>query len=144
MVPSALAAEKAAQAGVEPIAPCDFAQDFYLFCHCTEQALVPLSVKMWQEVLAHFGLRLLPIPVACCGMAGLFGHMVQNQEESRRVYEQNWQEKLHARDFKQCLVTGFSCRSQVYRMEKQRANHPVHVLNTLLTQATALSRQQRH
>ena len=144
MVPSALAAEKAAQAGVEAIAPCDFAQDFYLFCHCTEQALVPLSVKMWQEVLAHFGLRLLPIPVACCGMAGLFGHMVQNQEESRRVYEQNWQEKLHARDFKQCLVTGFSCRSQVYRMEKQRANHPVHVLNTLLTQATAMSRQQRY
>lgn len=125
------------------IAPCDFSQDFYLFCHCTEQALVPLSVKMWQEVLAHFGLRLLPIPVACCGMAGLFGHMVKNQEESRKVYEQNWQDKLHARDFKQCLVTGFSCRSQVHRMEKERPNHPVHVLYSLLSAADALTQSKK-
>ena len=139
---AAAAAATAAEAAAVPanvIAPCDYTQDFYLFCHCTEQALVPLSVKMWQEVLAHFKLRLLPIPVACCGMAGLFGHMAQNQDESRKVYEQNWQDKLHARDFKQCLVTGFSCRSQVQRMENRRANHPVHVLKELLEAAQAKS-----
>ena len=120
----------------DQIAPCNYAEDFYLFCHCTEQALVPLSVKMWQEVLAHFNLRLLPIPVACCGMAGLFGHMKDNQEESRTVYEQNWQGHFKSRPFAQCLVTGFSCRSQVARMEKQRANHPIHVLKDLLELAT--------
>lgn len=141
------AAKNAANVGAvvtldDGIAPCDFSADFYLFCHCTEQALVPLSVKMWQEVLAHFNLRLLPIPVACCGMAGLFGHMVANQEESRQVYEQNWQAKLRERDFNQCLVTGFSCRSQVLRMEKRHANHPVHVLATLLQQAQELAKKQ--
>ena len=57
------------------IASCDYTEDFYLFCHCTEQALVPLSVQMWQQILAHFKLRLMPVSVACCGMAGLFGHM---------------------------------------------------------------------
>ncbi len=127
----------------EDIAPCDYSSDFYLFCHCTEQALVPLSVKMWQEVLAHFNLRLLPIPVACCGMAGLFGHMKANQDESRVVYEQNWQEHFKSRPFAQCLVTGFSCRSQVHRMENQRANHPVHVLAQLLEQATKQAKARR-
>lgn len=127
----------------EDIAPCDYSSDFYLFCHCTEQALVPLSVKMWQEVLAHFNLRLLPIPVACCGMAGLFGHMKANQDESRVVYEQNWQEHFKSRPFAQCLVTGFSCRSQVHRMENQRANHPIHVLAQLLEQATKQAKARR-
>ena len=119
----------------DTIPECNFSQDFYLFCHCTEQALVPTSVRMWQEIFAHFGLSLLPIPVACCGMAGLFGHMRPNQEESRTVYEQNWQGKLHERPFAQCLVTGFSCRSQVARMEGKRANHPIHVLNALIKAA---------
>lgn len=125
----------AATTADDAIPACNFGSDFYLFCHCTEQALVPTSVRMWQEVFAHFGLSLLPIPVACCGMAGLFGHMKPNQDESRKVYEQNWQEKLHARPFAQCLVTGFSCRSQVARMEGKRANHPIHVLNSLLQAA---------
>ena len=127
--------------GALPVA--DFSQDFYLFCHCTEQALVPLSVKMWQEVLAHFKLNLLPIPVACCGMAGLFGHIVGNQKESKDTYERHWAPKLRQRPFAQCLITGFSCRSQVLRMEAKRANHPVHVLRELLEQATKLSKQQR-
>ena len=123
------------EVAADTIPECNFSQDFYLFCHCTEQALVPTSVRMWQEVFAAFGLSLLPIPVACCGMAGLFGHMRPNQEESRKVYEQNWQGKLHERPFAQCLVTGFSCRSQVARMEGKRANHPIHVLNALIKAA---------
>lgn len=137
-LPAVVAADQTDPVSAESadaIAPCHFNQDFYLFCHCTEQALVPTSVRMWQEIFAHFGLRLLPIPVACCGMAGLFGHMLPNQAESRQVYEQNWQSKLRARPFAQCLVTGFSCRSQVARMEGQRANHPIHVLHALLQQA---------
>ncbi len=117
------------------IASCDYTEDFYLFCHCTEQALVPLSVQMWQQILAHFKLRLMPVSVACCGMAGLFGHMKDNLDETRTVYEQNWQSKIRERDFAQCLITGFSCRSQVHRMEHKRANHPIHVLANLLEQA---------
>lgn len=126
-----------------PIEPFNFHNDFHLFCHCTEQALVPLSVRKWQEIFAHFNLSLIPVPVACCGMAGLFGHMLPNQEESRKVYEQNWQPKLQERKFSQCLVTGFSCRSQVARMEGRRANHPIHVLCQLLEQADLLSKKSK-
>ena len=123
------------------IASCDYTEDFYLFCHCTEQALVPLSVQMWQQILAHFKLRLMPVSVACCGMAGLFGHMKDNLDETRTVYEQNWQAKIRERDFAQCLITGFSCRSQVHRMEQKRANHPIHVLANLLEQAEQESKR---
>ncbi len=123
------------------IASCDYSEDFYLFCHCTEQALVPLSVQMWQQILAHFKLRLMPVSVACCGMAGLFGHMKDNLDETRTVYEQNWQAKIRERDFAQCLITGFSCRSQVHRMEHKRANHPIHVLANLLEQAEQESKR---
>lgn len=123
------------------IAACDYTEDFYLFCHCTEQALVPLSVQMWQQILAHFKLRLMPVSVACCGMAGLFGHMKDNLDETRTVYEQNWQAKIRERDFAQCLITGFSCRSQVHRMEHKRANHPIHVLANLLEQAEQESKR---
>lgn len=136
---TAISSTAGAEATADAIADCDFSKDFYLFCHCTEQALVPLSVKMWQEVLAHFKLRLMPVPVACCGMAGLFGHMRDNAVETRTVYEQNWAEKIRERDFAQCLITGFSCRSQVHRMENKRANHPIHVLATLLEQAEKAS-----
>ena len=123
------------------IASCDYTEDFYLFCHCTEQALVPMSVQMWQQILAHFKLRLMPVSVACCGMAGLFGHMKDNFDETRTVYEQNWQAKIRERDFAQCLITGFSCRSQVHRMEHKRANHPIHVLANLLEQAEQESKR---
>ena len=123
------------------IASCDYTEDFYLFCHCTEQALVPLSVQMWQQILAHFKLRLMPVSVACCGMAGLFGHMKDNLDETRTVYEQNWQSKIRERDFAQCLITGFSCRSQVHRMEHKRANHPIHVLANLFEQAEQESKR---
>lgn len=111
-------------------------KDFYLFCHCTEATLVPLSVRMWQQVLAHFNLNLMPVSVACCGMAGLFGHMLSNQHETKTVYEQNWKPRLSEREFGQCLITGFSCRSQVHRMEGKHANHPVNVLCNLLEDAT--------
>lgn len=123
------------------IASCDYTEDFYLFCHCTEQALVPLSVQMWQQILAHFKLRLMPVSVACCGMAGLFGHMKDNLDETRTVYDQNWQSKIRERDFAQCLITGFSCRSQVHRMEHKRANHPIHVLANLFEQAEQESKR---
>lgn len=101
---------------------------YYLFCHCTENALLPRATLMWQHILSAFGLTLLPVPVACCGMAGLFGHMAANQDETRQVYLKNWAPDLRSRPFERCLVTGFSCRSQVRRMEGRAALHPVEVL----------------
>jgi FAD/FMN-containing dehydrogenase/Fe-S oxidoreductase len=113
-----------------------FGGDWYLFSHCTEAALLPKSVQDWQSVMSSFGLTLVPVPVACCGMAGLHGHMTQNLEESRRVYEQNWKPRLEARKFERCLATGYSCRSQVERMEGRPLMHPVMVLDKLLEAAS--------
>ncbi len=110
----------------------DLQEPYYLFTHCTERALVGNSVQMWQEALALFGLTVIPVPVACCGMAGLHGHMVQNQDESYAVYKQNWAPEIKARNFEHCLITGFSCRSQVKRMEGKNPVHPMMVLDKLL------------
>ncbi len=110
---------------------------YYIFCHCTEQALLPESVQQWQRIFAALGVPLIPVKTACCGMAGLFGHMLKNQDESRRVYEKNWQGEIKKRDFDHILVTGFSCRSQVSRMEGRKPLHPVELLCTLLQQVQA-------
>ncbi len=136
----ALASEKwqqtasQAQSGLKSAAG-SFADPYYLFCHCTEQALLPESVQQWQQIFSAFKVPLLPVKTACCGMAGLFGHMLKNQEESRTVYQQNWQGEIHRRDFKRILVTGYSCRSQVERMEGQKPLHPVQVLAQVLERA---------
>ncbi len=131
-----LAYEAGFKAKLQALAKSDeFRDDWYLFCHCTENALLPRATLNWQQAMAHFGLKLLPVPVACCGMAGLHGHLAQNQDETRAVYERNWKEKIQSRAFERCLVTGFSCRDQVKRMEGKRANHPIQVLCNLLTRA---------
>lgn len=106
----------------------NLAEPYYLFCHCTEHSVVPEAVHMWQQILKAFNLSLLPVPVSCCGMAGLHGHMARNRDESYTVYRNNWQGELRKRDFNHCLVTGFSCRSQVKRMEGRAARHPVQIL----------------
>lgn len=112
-----------------------FKGQWYLFSHCTEAAMFPKSVQDWQLVMKTFGLDLIPVPVACCGMAGLHGHMTQNIKESYRVYEQNWKPRLEQRPFDRCLATGYSCRSQVERMEGKAIAHPVMVLDSLLNEA---------
>ena len=107
-------------------------EPYYLFTHCTQRALEPVTCNMWQDIFARLGQSIIPVNVACCGMAGLFGHMRKNQEESFAVYKKNWHDLLAARDFSHCLVTGFSCRSQVKRMEHRTAMHPFGIILMLL------------
>ncbi|MGN0902883.1 MAG: hypothetical protein ACI4M9_06330, partial [Succinivibrio sp.] len=107
---------------------------YYLFTHCTERALITQSPLLWQTVLDRFGLKLIPVNVACCGMAGLFGHIAGNLEESYAVYEKNWKGEIQKRNFDHCLITGYSCRSQVERMEGKEAVHPLYVVCDLLEQ----------
>ncbi len=113
----------------------EFNDMYYLFTHCTERALVTQSPVMWQKIMDSFGLSMIPINVACCGMAGLFGHMAANQKQTYAVYDKNWKKEIQKRDFEHCLITGFSCRSQVHRMEGKKANHPLFVLDKLLQKA---------
>lgn len=126
----AVACEKV-QKKIAEVKKTGMSDPYYLFAHCTEQALLPKSVRQWQEIMQSFGLPLLPVPVACCGMAGLHGHMVANLKESYAVYEKNWKGEIASRPFERCLVTGYSCRSQVERMEGKKARHPAEVLEAL-------------
>lgn len=110
----------------------NFDQTYYLFTHCTQKAFFANSTKAWIEILDLFGIKAIGLNLSCCGMAGIFGHMKDNIEQSYSVYEQNWALKIREYGVKNCLVTGFSCRSQVHRMEKQEANHPINVIYELM------------
>ena len=113
----------------------EFKAPYFLFTHCTERALITQSPVLWQTLMQHFFINVIPETVACCGMAGLFGHISKNHDETYAVYEKNWKDKIKSHDFKHCLITGFSCRSQVHRMEGKEAVHPLFVLNDLLNKA---------
>ena len=105
---------------------------WYLFPHCTEATAMPNSPKEWQQIFAAFGQQLQVENVACCGMAGVFGHEVRNQNMSRDIYDSSWSVKLRGKDPAFCLATGYSCRSQVNRFEQWKPKHPLQALLTLL------------
>ncbi|MGQ0287200.1 D-2-hydroxyglutarate dehydrogenase YdiJ [Pasteurellaceae bacterium 22721_9_1] len=107
------------------------AESWHLFPHCTEATAMPTSPKIWQQIFAAFGEELQIHTVGCCGMAGVFGHDLNNQEMSKQIYDISWQKKLQGKNPQRCLVTGYSCRSQVKRFEQFTALHPVQALLTL-------------
>ncbi|QDJ13192.1 hypothetical protein CEP45_04715 [Mergibacter septicus] len=102
--------------------------NWYLFSHCTESTLLPNSAQLWQQIFTLFGQNLQIEKVGCCGMAGTFGHERDKVEMSKQIYQLSWAEKLKDKTLSACLATGYSCRSQVKRMEKQLLKHPVQAL----------------
>ncbi|MGX2974052.1 D-2-hydroxyglutarate dehydrogenase YdiJ [Ursidibacter arcticus] len=105
---------------------------WHLFSHCTESTALPNSTKEWQQIFAHFGERLVGENTGCCGMAGTFGHETKHISMSKAIYAQSWQKKLNGKDLDRCLATGYSCRSQVKRMEHRVLKHPVQALLSIL------------
>ncbi|MCK5818921.1 MAG: FAD-binding oxidoreductase [Psychromonas sp.] len=105
---------------------------FYLFAHCTEKTAEPSYSNDWATIFNHFGAKLIDVVVGCCGMAGTYGHDAQKVGESKQIYNLSWQEEINKREFTQCLATGYSCRSQVKRIENRSLKHPVQALLTLL------------
>ncbi|MFK5215450.1 D-2-hydroxyglutarate dehydrogenase YdiJ [Glaesserella parasuis] len=101
---------------------------WHLFAHCTESTSLPNSLKEWQQIFAHFGETLTAENIGCCGMAGTFGHETKHLAMSKEIYAQSWQVKLQGKTLSRCLATGYSCRSQVKRMEHQLLKHPVQAL----------------
>ena len=104
------------------------AEPYYLFAHCTEKTNKPTAEQEWQQVFNGFGLALDTVATGCCGMAGSFGHDAKNVDASKSIYSQSWKHAISQRDASRCLATGYSCRSQVKRMDKVRLNHPVKAL----------------
>ena len=105
-------------------APKDY-KTYRLFGHCSERALLLNSGDLWQSIFSAFGLKLEVITVGCCGMAGIYGHEIEHQAESKALFQASWQAKLNEAD---SLATGFSCRCQAKRLAHMELAHPVSVL----------------
>lgn len=105
---------------------------WYLFAHCTEKTKLPNAEKEWGMIFTHFGAKLHTVPVGCCGMAGTFGHELDKLEMSKDIYGLSWQPSLEKLPKERCLITGYSCRSQVKRFEHLKPKHPLQALLALV------------
>lgn len=103
-------------------------EPWHLLAHCTEKTKLPNAEKEWGTIFTHFGAKLNTVPVGCCGMAGTFGHEVDKLEMSKDIYGLSWKPRLEELPAERCLVTGYSCRSQVKRFEHIKTKHPLQAL----------------
>ena len=103
---------------------------YYLLGHCSEKTLAIASMQQWQQVFQAMGLSLQPIAVGCCGMAGIYGHQAEHYQTSQAIYQLSWHQHLPntAEERQYYLATGYSCRSQVYRLAGWKPSHPIQVL----------------
>lgn len=106
---------------------------WYLFSHCTESTALPDSVKTWQNLFSRFGSSLQSVSTGCCGMAGTYGHEMPNLARSKGIYQLSWAQPYQSLPSERCLTTGYSCRSQVKRMEGKVMLHPLQALLTLVS-----------
>ncbi|MFT5721397.1 MAG: FAD/FMN-containing dehydrogenase/Fe-S oxidoreductase [Motiliproteus sp.] len=108
-------------------------QRFQLLAHCTERTNAPGAVAQWQRVFGALGLELVHQNLGCCGMAGTYGHEAANQETSKKIYSLSWGVKIAEHNLPPLdnspattlVATGYSCRSQVKRMDQQQLAHPL-------------------
>jgi len=103
-------------------------ESWYLFGHCTESTALPTSGKQWGDIFARYGAKLENVSVGCCGMAGTYGHESKNIQNSLGIYELSWHQSLQRLPRQRCLATGYSCRSQVKRIEGNGLRHPLQAL----------------
>ncbi|HEX4503362.1 MAG TPA: FAD-binding and (Fe-S)-binding domain-containing protein [Scandinavium sp.] len=101
---------------------------WYLFGHCTEVTALPMAPKQWAAIFARFGAKLESVSVGCCGMAGTYGHELKNHANSLGIYALSWQQAMQRLPRNRCLATGYSCRSQVKRVEGSGVRHPLQAL----------------
>ncbi|MBN8954305.1 MULTISPECIES: FAD-binding and (Fe-S)-binding domain-containing protein [unclassified Rhizobium] len=106
---------------------------FTLLAHCTEKTNAPAALKQWSVLFGKLGIKLNMADVGCCGMAGTFGHEVRNRAISEKLYTMSWQDRVAENgDQTVVMATGFSCRSQVAKIDRQTIQHPVEILDRLI------------
>lgn len=104
-------------------------RSYQLLAHCTEKTNAPASIGQWQRVFERMGLKLTVVATGCCGMSGTYGHETRNLQTSKAIYAQSWGPLIEADgDSGQLLADGYSCRSQVKRMEGRSLPHPLQAL----------------
>jgi len=103
--------------------------DFRLLSHCTERTNAAASIGQWQQVFKSLGQTLSHQNTGCCGMAGTYGHEAANLETSAKIYRMSWGEVIaNEANSERLLATGYSCRSQVKRMDQKQLPHPAQAL----------------
>ncbi len=103
------------------------AKNYRLLAHCTEKTSAAASNKQWQKIYQDMGQQLDIEAVGCCGMAGTYGHETSNIDNSKALYNMSWKNAVNKLD-STVLATGFSCRSQVKRMDQKLIDHPLQAL----------------
>ena len=102
---------------------------FKLLAHCTEKTTAASSIRDWQRVFAALGQPLDIVQVGCCGMAGTYGHETRHVETSKRIYALSWSQLVNdPANSGALLATGYSCRSQVKRIDGHLLRHPAQAL----------------
>lgn len=103
-----------------------------LLAHCTEKTNAAPSINNWKQVFEALGQSVQSIDTGCCGMAGTYGHETANVETSKKIYQLSWSEVVNdSNNDDQLMATGYSCRSQVKRIDGKAIPHP---LSKLLAQ----------
>lgn len=103
--------------------------DYSLLAHCTEKTNAVSSIKDWQNIFVALGQKLAVIETGCCGMAGTYGHETINVNTSKKIYHLSWSEVVNnPANANRLTVTGYSCRSQVKRIDTVNLPHPLQVL----------------
>ncbi|WP_331345222.1 D-2-hydroxyglutarate dehydrogenase YdiJ [Cellvibrio sp. UBA7661] len=103
--------------------------DFSLLAHCTEKTNAVSSIKDWQTIFNTLGQKLNVIETGCCGMAGTYGHETSNVETSKKIYSLSWSQVVNnPANAGKLTATGYSCRSQVKRIDNTKLPHPVQIL----------------
>jgi len=105
---------------------------YNLFAHCSEKTSMPATPKQWGEIFKAFNQDLRVEKTGCCGMSGLYGHEVENEETSEKLFDMSWKLAADKAGSEQMLATGFSCRCQTKRYGGFKPKHPVQVLVELL------------
>ena len=65
-------------------------------------------------------------------MAGTYGHETVNLDTSKKIYSMAWSDKVKQYGDSKLLATGYSCRSQVKRIDEQQLQHPLQLILKLL------------
>ena len=118
-LPQALSATAAQEQGGE---------SWYLFGHCTEVTALPASTKQWADIFRVLARSWKTLTWAAAAWPGTYGHEVKNHANSLAIYALSWQQAMQRLPRNRCLVTGYSCRSQVKRIEGSGVRHPLQAL----------------
>ncbi len=104
---------------------------YRLLPHCTEQALLPADATKWQQIFAKLGAELEVKNLGCCGMAGTYGHLKEQQANSQGLFALNWASTVNNTE-RVNLASGFSCRSQGAKLAEKTLLHPIEIVNSLI------------